>query len=360
MISTTLGADWINIIFEDYEYMTIRYIFVKLLSLLAIFSFVKEFDDYILYSGIIAGSDALANVFNIFHIRKYVKLRITRKCRFRAHIVPLLILFVNTLAITVYSNIDILMLGIFANDDAVGVYSVSSKMYQIIKLLINAIIVVTIPRLALLLGNENKEQYNRLLNRVLKCVIVFMLPVITGMCLLSKEGVLILGGERYIEGWTSLRILSFALIPAALNGVFLDGILVVNRKEICCLIATIASALLNILLNLFMIPLYGIEGAALTTFASELTGCLLAVFFSRDCHKLRFRIDKDYISAFIGCFAIIACCFIFSSIDNIVRRVAISIISSGLLYFLILKLFKNSIIRGITDSIVNRVKQKVR
>ena len=55
--------------------------------------------------------EILANVINIFYIRRYIRLRLSRM-NLRAHILPLLVLFANAIAITIYSNADITMLGL--------------------------------------------------------------------------------------------------------------------------------------------------------------------------------------------------------------------------------------------------------
>lgn len=355
IVFTTLGADWVNGIFEDYEFMTKRYIFVKLLSLVFIFLLVKKQEDYLLYAGIVTGSEVLANVINIVYIRRYIKLRL-RRPNFRRHLLPLLILFANTIAITIYSNADITMLGIFKTDNVVGIYSVSSKMYQIAKNLINAIIVVTIPRLAVILGRGDEDGYNRLLEKTLKSVTIFMFPLITGMFLLSRECVLMLGGPNFIDGDLAVKILSLALIPAAINSVFFDGILIAKRKERYCLLSTLISAGVNILLNLFFIPALSLYGAAITTFIAEAVGCMLAIVFARGSHDIHIRMDRDYLSVILGCVLIAVICLALSGIQGYMMKIILSVCASAVAYGLCLLGMKNTVILSAWGSFRKRIR----
>ncbi len=80
--------------------------------------------------------------------------------------------FINSLAVTVYVNSDITILGLFTSDHNVGIYSFSTKVYNILKHLINAAIVVTIPRLTAIYG-RNKEDYKNQLSEIFNILIIF-------------------------------------------------------------------------------------------------------------------------------------------------------------------------------------------
>lgn len=355
ILFTTLGTDWINSIYEDYEYMTKRYIFVKVISLICIFILVKKKNDYLIYAGIVTGSEILANLVNIFYIKKYTKIRISKESQFIRHIVPLLILFSNSMAITIYSNSDITMLGFFKGDVPVGIYSVASKMYQIAKNLINAIIIVIIPRLAALLGEKNRNAYNGLLMKTLKAIMSFVFPIAIGMMMLGNEIIFIIGGKEYLSGAIALQLLCIGLFPAAINSIFFDGILIVNRAEIFCLISTIISAIINVLLNLVLIPLMSYVGAAITTVIAEIVGCVLAIYFSRKQHEMKFTIDKDIVSIFMGSIGVIGICLLIGTLTSGILKVIVSIILSVLLYGYILYIMKNSFFMNLGRSLSERL-----
>lgn len=357
ILFNTLGADWINTIYEDFEYMTKRYIFVKTISLFLIFGFVNDTEDYIIYGSIIAGSDIFANIINIFYLRKYVRLRFCRP-NIKKHLLPLLVIFANAVAITIYTNIDITMLGIFQNDSVVGIYSVSSKINQIVKNLITGVITVIIPRLAAHIGSNEIAKYNLLLKKAVQAIFAVMLPAIAGLIILSDEIVVLVGGENYISGNIAFKILSIALLPGILSMVFLNGILIVNRREKYCLIATIAGAFVNVLLNLFLIPMLSLNGAALTTVIAEFVCCFLAMHFANGYHKMSFAIDRDFASVIVGTIIVLCVCTLNARWLSDYSLVLADMFVASTSYFLTLLIFKNSFALEIVNGVMNWLKRK--
>lgn len=159
IIMAVIGTDWVNGIFEDYFYITVRYIAVQCVCLIAMFVFVRKPEDIIPYCIISVLATNGGNLINVFYVRKYAKIRFTFDMDLKRHLVSLLILFVNSIAISIYVNSDITMLGFFESDAQVGVYSFASKIYNLLKQLINAVIVVSVPRIAYIIKNKPLEYH---------------------------------------------------------------------------------------------------------------------------------------------------------------------------------------------------------
>ena len=156
----TFGTDWINSIYEDYKYITVRYILFQLIALILMFLLVKSPDDVIKYCCIYVFASTGGNLLNIFYVRRYIHISFTFNMNIKKHLFPLLILFINSIAISIYVSSDITMLGLFYEDSVVGVYSFTSKIYNILKQLVHATIVVSLPRIAYIIHNK-PEQYER-------------------------------------------------------------------------------------------------------------------------------------------------------------------------------------------------------
>ena len=355
VIFTTLGANWVNSIFEDYEYMTKRYIFVKIVSLILIFAFVREREDYILYAAIIAASDILANLINIVYIRRYVRLRPVWNCRFFQHIRPILILFANILAVTIYANLAITLMGIFCTDAEVGIYSFSSKIYQIAKNLINAIIIVMIPRFSRYLGVGDMDAYNRLLKKTIRCIVAFMMPMIAGIIMLSQELILFLGGNNYLEGQLALKLMSLALIPASLGSIFFDGVLIANRKEKYCVISMLWGVGVNLSGNLLLIPRFGMTGSALAAIISELVSFGFAFWYSRGLCDRPLKLGKDYLSVAVGVAAVVLSCILVKGLQwGLLPTIAACVALSVAAYGVVLLVLRNSVCQMVLASVFKK------
>lgn len=176
IITYTLSRDWINNVFEDFYYITIRYIVFQIISLVLIFATVHCSEDYIKYTFIMMISNSGAYLSSIFYTMKKVRLKVTIKLNLKKHLKPILLLFCSTLAIQIYVKSDITVLGYLRTNSEVGIYTAASKVYTIIKALLNAIIMVSIPRLSYYLGKKDYDSYNSLLKGLKECLITFIIP----------------------------------------------------------------------------------------------------------------------------------------------------------------------------------------
>ena len=342
IVLTTFGTDWINTIYEDFGYITMRYLVFQIISLCLMFLFVHNPDDYLIYALIVVSSSAGANILNIVHVRKYVKICFTFSIDWRRHIAPIMIFFVNNVAITIYVNSDITMLGIMQNDKAVGIYTLASKIYSIVKQVLNAVIVVTLPSLSLMI--KNRDSFNHLAIRIQKALIILVFPVATGVVFLSKEIIKIVGGVSYIQGKNALIILSGAMVFSLLATFYTSCIMIPLKLEKFVLVATSVSAVTNILLNFFFIPCLGYNGAAITTLISEAIVCSIGGYFSLIDGKV--PVEFIFIMKVIlgsGVVGII-CLMVKSLVSNIYSTIFLSVFLSAIIYFLFELLIRNHFI----------------
>jgi O-antigen/teichoic acid export membrane protein len=357
ILFSTLGTDWINAIHEDYVYITLRYLIIQFLSIVALFLFVKTSEDYIIYAAINVFASAGGNLFNIFYIRsKYSKLRLVRHCNLRRHLSPILILFFNTVAVTIYVNSDTTILGVVQGDFAVGIYGVATKIYLIVKQVLNAVIIVSLPRLSAYIGQNNKIAYHALLYKIFNAVVVLVFPCIVGIFMLSKEIILAISGESYAVGFRALQILSFSLGFAVLACFYCVCVLLPQKKDKLCLIASVVSGSLNIILNIIVVPLWSYNGAALTTLLSEMIVFLIYIYFAQKLQKSLCSM-RTVTSTFVGCIAVVAICyFIKSSIQDLWGCIILSVVCSGISYLFIMILFKNDLVMMGIDTVRRKVR----
>lgn len=330
ILFTTVGMDWINNSYEDFKYITIRYIAFQTISLVLMFIFVRSSKNLYAYTLITVIAAGGGNLLNIIYIRKYVHVKL-KFSRLKQHIKPILILFANNVAVTIYVNSDITMLGFYSSNNAVGVYSLASKIYNLAKLMINAVVMVMVPRLSYVVNQ--KEKYEQYVFSTAKYLIYICLPIVCGFAILSKQILYIVGGNEYLTGSMSLSILSFAIIGAVGGSFFSNCVLLEYKKEKFILISTSISAVLNVGINIFMIPKFGINGAAITTLIAECVACVLEAIYSRKFISISKLISKDYIYCFIGSISVLViCCLIKSIISAPIMCVLVSGFLSAVVY----------------------------
>ena len=175
------------------------------------FAFVRSTRDILIYTFITVIAAAGGNVLNVFYVRKYVRIKFVLR-GLSKHIKPIIILFANNVAVAIYVNSDITMLGFYVTNSQVGIYALASKIYNLAKLMINALIIALMPRLSYIIND--KEKYQQYAKVILKYLVVISLPIVSGFVFLSKQIIFLVGSEEYISGAFSLGILAFAIIGA--------------------------------------------------------------------------------------------------------------------------------------------------
>lgn len=348
MIATTMGVDWINVIFEDYYIITVRSVFVQIINLFFLFIFVKKETDYYIYAFLLVLSNIIICIWNFFYCRKYVTVRLTRHPNIKGHIKPLLVFFANNLAISIYCYADTTMLGWMIGDSCVGIYSVAVKAYTVIKTILASVYSVCIPRLSAYCGQNDYASFKILTNKVFSGILLILLPAMTGLIVLAEPVVLFLGGIEYIEAIPTLRILSFALIFAIVGGFISSCINIPTGKEKISLIGTIVAAVLNIALNVILIPLLKHNGAALTTVIAELAVVVVCCVKNSGIKEIAsFKvIGKNTIHALLGCIIVVISYFSISLlVNNIIMQCAFTVLLTIIAYGLLLYALRNEYMR---------------
>ena len=166
IIFTTLGCEWLYAIHEEYGYLALRNICFQILSLIMLLTYVKDESDLLLYTWTTVAGSAGANLINFLRLRKYCTWSLTWRFSWQKHLLPILVLFANSLVDLLYVSTDVAQLGVMTSDYYVGLYLVASKVTALLKQLLGAVIVVTVPRLACLYGQKGGEFFQKLARQI--------------------------------------------------------------------------------------------------------------------------------------------------------------------------------------------------
>lgn len=355
ILFTTIGTEWLYTIYEEYRYITIRSIIFKVISIALLFVFVQKEGDYLGYACITVFATVGSNILNFINSKKYCNIRIKFGFDWKNYLKPILIIFAANVAVQIYVNSDITILGYLRDDYTVGIYSISAKIYLIVKNVLVALLTVTIPRLALYVGKGLMLEYKSLLKKITNTIVLLGLPIVIGLILLSKNAILIIAGEKYIDSQSSLVILSLAILFSLFSTIFNQCVLLPFKREKVFLRSSVISAILNIVLNLFIIPQFGADGAAMTTLVSELCMSIMNYYGCKDL-LVDFLFDKSFamngFSSMIGCIGVLLwVLFIKSRMESLLFETIFSISGAAFIYFAIQIALKNEIVADMLHSL---------
>ena len=335
--------EWVYSIFEDYAYITIRAIAVQLISLIALIIFVKSPSDTTRYAFVMVVATVGANIFNFVHTRRYVSLFNEKvKYEIKPHVIAISTVFATSLASQIYLNMDITMVGAIAGDYASGIYSASHKLVVTVTTLISSLRIILLPRLSYYLRDEgDSTAFTELNNKSSKILLCGCIPLMTGIFCLSDEAINIFCGSEFISASITLKILVFGMLFSTLNGFIVYQIFMPKKQERTALAGTVIGAIVNLLCNSILIPIYKHNGAAIGTVMAEMAVCIFCYIKSRKQINYN-NILKAIIQFAIAALPIIIICICLEYvIENMLLRVFVSVSLGAFVYALMLYLEKN-------------------
>ncbi|MBO4338142.1 MAG: flippase, partial [Lachnospiraceae bacterium] len=218
MLLTVFSIEWLYTAVEDYRYLAIRSIIIHVITLLAVFLFIRKKEDICLYIGIQVASACIVNVSGLIHARKYIDFIKPRLCDLAVHIKPVFGLFVVMIFIQIFTDMDTVMLGYLSDDTQVGLYFAAYKMSSVICSFVSAVTTVIMPRMAYLLQNEDEKKAENLLKNAIQFILLVGIPLSAGSCIYSRSFILILSGESFTGAAPSAMILSLRTLLSPVNG----------------------------------------------------------------------------------------------------------------------------------------------
>lgn len=357
ILFATIGADWINSAMEDFSYIAIRTVLTQLLSLIMMFVFVKEPGDYLKYVLICILSSSGANLINIFYRRRYCKMHITLHMDLKKHLPPILLMFSMILSQTVYTNSDTLILGFVKGDYEVGLYSAAVRVYSLVNSVIASIAWVVMPQLSSAFSQKSYEDINSILKYSLNFILVLGIPCIVGINSLALPIIDVLAGSEFHGAVIALHIFSITLAFSLIGGWVGNMTMLPAGREKITLFTCCISAIVNFILNLILIPLFGLNAAAFTTAVAEFIGA--CILFRNIDRNIRITDLFEMLKApIIGSLSIIIISFITRMcIHSNILVCVVTIVASVISYLSILIAMKNEFIIGYLKPIYNKIKR---
>ena len=336
------SIDWYFSGIENFKLIAIRSVSIKVVSLICLFLFVKVKSDYTIYLAISLFSILGNNIINIISVRKHITIayRGTKK-----HLKPLMYTFGTTVATSMYTMLDTILIGFFADERSVGLYSASVKLTKISIPFIISAATVLMPRIAKLFGSGDYASLNLILNKSFNFIVTTASPICIALIFLAPELIYVFSGTQFNGAILTMQILSPLALIIGLGYFWGFQILIPAGKEREMLISVIIGMVINLSLNCIMIPIYKQNGAAVANVISELMVTLAYMYF---CLKIiPFKIShKPLVYNLLATIPFIIVVMLCKSLThNTWYILFFSVISFIVLFFLVqIKLLKNSVV----------------
>lgn len=224
----------------------------------------------------------------LFFKRNFVLPVFSSRIETRMHMCKLAFPFLLTSMVNlILFRIDHLMLSKMSGDIALGLYG---SVYTIFEVIISFFpMLIMTSSFPVLAGfyHSNRGRMTVLINMLLKYFLLLSLPMSCGLILMHKEIITVLFGPEYKEAGLILAILGGS-VPVFFLTSLISWTLTAADKQKSVLLSNLIAMIMNILLNLYFIPLYGGTAAASSTLLCELFQLLYMAVILRKIAKILF------------------------------------------------------------------------
>lgn len=359
MLLNVLGVSWLYSALEQYAYIAVAGMLFKVLSIFLMFAFVRTKEDYIIYGAIAVFASAGSYVLNFIRLRRFISLKPVKYYNFRRHLKPILVFFAMSVATTIYTNLDTVMLGFMKTNTDVGYYNAAVKIKTILVSLVTSMGTVLLPRLSFYIESGQMKEFRRMIAKTINFVLLVSLPLTVYFILYAKESILLLSGEEFMGAVIPMCVITPTIILIGLTNVLGIQVLVPTGKEDKVLISVIIGAVVDLILNAVYIPKYAAAGAALGTLVAEIAVLIVQIVYLR---KMLWEMKKELnwklpIAALLAATAVVCIFKNYISVGSVFLTLLISAIIYFGIYGTILLIGKNPFVMEIIRPVLARLKR---
>ena len=266
------GVDltWFLYGLEEFKTTSIRDIFIKISTAVCIFIFVKEIDDVWKYALIYSAGFLISQLIVLPLICgkiTFVKVSVND---IRAHIKPNLILFLPTVAVSIYRTMDKIMLGGLSSSVELGYYHNCENIVRVPLAFISALGTIMLPRMSNMLAkNTDKGKMENIFDKSIAFAMFVSTSICFGMMAVAIEFVPLFYGPGFEKCVALFYIILPSCVFVAFANVIRTQFLLPRKMDKVFIVSLFSGAIVNFILNLVLIPSYDSIGASFGTLAAE-------------------------------------------------------------------------------------------
>ena len=266
---TTIGMEWLYKALEQYTYITTRSIVFKFVALAAMFLLVHAQSDYVIYGAITILASSASNIFNLINAHKYIGFKPVGHYNLKRHLRPVAIFFAMACATTVYTHLDVVMVGFMTTDADVGYYHTAVRIKTILVSIVTSLGTVLLPRASYYIQQGKVEEFKRISRKALNFVFLLATPLTLYFMFFARYGVYLLSGREFTGAILPMQVIMPTLLLIGITNIMGIQILVPTGREKIVLYSEIAGAIVDIIINAILIPRFVSTGAAIGTLVAE-------------------------------------------------------------------------------------------
>ena len=287
VFATVFDISWFWNGQEQFKFIVIRNSVVKILGIVLLFTLVHEKSDLVLYMAIISGMNLLGNISMWSYLKKYIVKIDIKSLSVKKHYKQTIIYFVPTVATSIYTVLDKVMIGWITKDDSQnGYYEQATNIINMCKTIAFSIITVVSSRLSFLFTKEDHAEIKRKITQTLSFVTLVSIPISFGICAIASRFVPLFFGKGYDETVFMIYLLAPLTVIVGLSNCFGSLYFTPSGQRSRSNKAIVTGAIINLFFNLLFINIWNARGAAIASLVAESSITVMYLFMARKYYDL--------------------------------------------------------------------------
>lgn len=350
LIFNYLLIEWAYKGLEEFKYITLRTLFVRVLYVVSVFIFIKDINDYDVYYYLGAGIVVVNALINVIHVRKFVRWS-WRHIDFRPYLSSVFILGLYAVLTSMYTSFNIAYLGFVTDDTQVGYYATATKLYNILLAVFTALTGVLMPRMSYLVSEGKMDEFRAKLTKSLDALFAFTLPTILLSTVYAPEIIRIVSGAGYEGAIVPMRIVMPLMLVIGYEQILVIQTLSPLRADKKIFFNSVLGAAVGILSNILLVGTYQATGSAIVWILSELVVLVAAQIQVKKLIGINFPFAKLGNSILWHLPLVLIVCLVHATGTSITQMFLMALLT--FCYCLILQVFilKNSVVLSIVSKL---------
>lgn len=275
----------------------------------------------------------------LFMIRRQIGIRIPRFSNIKEYLNFGLPTVPGAISAWLVSFSDMYIIAYFLGATSVGIYSAGYRLGSILILIAGALGFVLIPTLSRLYDNGQIDGVKTQLSFTLKYFMVLAVPFVFGASMLSERVLMVFSTPQIAsEGYFVVPFVGLSALFGGIAVIMGQSLRLVKKTRI--LAGTwIVAGLVNLSLNILLVPHFGILAAAITTLIAYSIALGLITYYSLKEKELRFKIEWGFIFKCVIASAVMSLLLWMADPDRILSIIA-AVVTSIIIYMVVLLLLK--------------------
>ena len=287
IIATALDISWFFMGMENFKVVIVRNTIIRIITVILTFILVKTTHDLWIYILLVVISQLFSNLSLWPFLRKNIIFISPKEWEVLKHLRPTLWLFLPQIATQIYLSLNKNMLGALDGMTAAGFFNQSDTIIRVSFTLVSSFGAAFLPRLSSMHAQGKTDDVHDLTLKSLDLSYAISFLIIAGIMGVSHTFAPFFFGKQYTQVSGLMFVQATMIIFVAIASVLGNQYLLSARRTKEFAISSFCGLVVNIVLNLLLIPKMGAMGAVISTVLTEIATTSYQIWVLKDTFKMK-------------------------------------------------------------------------